>query len=209
MRFRAYFKLTKETTNNCLIICGVIFTTIYAIIAITTGYINKSLTDAIEIFILSFLLGNGLGIFIFLLAITTSYKQVKSIQKFYHSIPDSIKEKFGLKLIAKLQNPKYNYLQLEILDTKSEQPFLFNYDKKFVCITIMNDTSILSNFQKRTMEIHKKYKQEKIVLTGWGLKKNIKWKDWQSITDEKINGILEKLKEISNTEKLIIMNRVE
>ena len=89
MNFREYFKLTKETSKNCLKICGVIFTSIYAIIALITGYKNVSFADSIEIFVLCFLLGNGFGLLIWALAITSSYGQIKSMIKkhLYHHNP--------------------------------------------------------------------------------------------------------------------------
>lgn len=207
MNFRDYYKLTKETTNSCLKICGVIFTSIYAIIAVIIGYKNESFVDSIEIFVLCFLLGNGFGLFIWVLAITSAYGQTKSMIKFFNSIPNEVKEKFGLSLIAKPQNSKYNYLQLEIVDSKSENPYIFNFDKEFVWIAIINDLRTVENFQKRMIEIQKKYKKERIVLTGWGLRKNIKWKDWKGISNEEINQIFEILRTISIEENLKIFDR--
>ena len=194
MTLREYYRLTIETTKSCFKICGVIFTSIYALIAIVSGYKNESFSDTIEIFIICFLLGNGFGLFIWLFAFFSSFGQFKSMTRFYESIPNETKEEFGLILISKPQNPKYNFLQLEILDTKSEHPFLFKYDKKFVWIVLINDLSVINNFQKRIFEIQKKYKMQQIVLTGWGLRKNIKWKDWKTITNEKVNLVLEELK---------------
>jgi hypothetical protein len=185
----------------------VIFTSIYAVIAIITGYKNESFVDSIEIFALCFLLGNGFGLFIWVLAITSAYGQTKSMTKFFNSIPNEVKEKFGLSLIAKPQNRKYNYLQLEIVDTKSENPFIINFDKEFVWIAIINDLRNVENFQKRMIEIQRKFKKERIVLTGWGLQKNIKWKDWKGISSEEIIQIFEKLRTISLEENLEIINR--
>jgi hypothetical protein len=207
MTFREYYKLTRETTNSCIKICGVIFTSIYAVIAIITGYRNESFSDSIEIFLICFLLGNGFGLFIWFLAIISAHGQVKAMTKFYDYIPKEIKDRFGLSLVARPQNPKYNYLQLEILDTTSKQPYLFNFDKKYVWIAIINDLSTIDNFQKRMIDIQKRYKKEQIVLTGWGLRKNIKRKEWKMITYEKVDMILEELKTISNKENLIIINR--
>lgn len=207
MNFREYFKLTKETSKNCLKVCGVIFTSIYAIIALITGYKNESFADSIEIFVLCFLLGNGFGLFIWALAITSSYGQIKSMIKFFNSIPHEVKERLGLRLIAKPQNPKYHYLQLEIVDTISDNPFIFNFDKESVWMAIVNNLRMVDNFQKRMIEIRKKYKKERIELTGYGLRKNIKWKEWKGFTNEDVNLIFEKLRTISIEENLEIINR--
>lgn len=207
MTFKEYFEITRETTNNCIKLCGVIFTTIYAVIAIISGYKNDSFSDSIEIFLICFLLGNGLGLFVWFLAIITAHRQVKATKKFYDSIPKEIKDKFGLRLVARPQNPKYNYLLLEIHAKMSMQPYFFNYERKHVLITIINDFSAIENFQKRMIDIRKKYKKEQIILTGWGLRKKINRNDWKILTDEKVAMILEELKTISNRENLIVLNR--
>ena len=207
MNFKEYYNLTKETTKSVLKIAGVIFTSIFAIIAIITGYENYSLVDLLEIFAISFILGNGFGIFIWLLAITSTYSQVKSLTKFYDSIPVGFREKFGLELIGIPHNPKYDFLQMRILDTKSDVPIFLSLDKKSVLITIGNDLRYFKNFQKEVLEIKKKYKKEGVTLTGWGLRKIVKRNDWNIITQDKFEEILNELKLISFKENLEVINR--
>ncbi len=207
MNFKEYYNLTKETTKSLLKIVGVIFTSIFAIIAIITGYENYSLVDLLEIFAISFILGNGFGIFIWLLAITSTYSQVKSLTKFYDSIPVGFREKFGLELIGIPHNPKYDFLQMRILDTKSDVPIFLSLDKKSVLITIGNDLRYFKNFQKEVLEIKKKYKKEGVTLTGWGLRKIVKRNDWNIITQDKFEEILNELKLISFKENLEVINR--
>lgn len=98
MNFKRYYRLTKATTLNCFKICGIIFTAICVVIAIISGYKNKSVVDSFEIFGLCFLLGNGFGLFIWFLAITSAYSQVRMVTKFYESIPKKTRERFNLKL---------------------------------------------------------------------------------------------------------------
>lgn len=205
MTFKDYYKLTRETTKSCMTICGLVFTSIYALFAVIKGYRTNSVLDSIEIFVLFFILGNGLALFIWFLAIASAHGEYKSILRFYNSIPNGIKER--LVLIVKPQNHKYNYLQLEILDTNSKHPYFFSYDKKHVWIAIVNDLNTVENFQKRMAEIQKRYKNEHIVLTGLGLRKNIKWRDWKMITTEKVTEILEELRAISVNEGLKTIDR--
>ena len=194
MNFREYFKTDKRDFKELFedLWSNIYF--IYAIIALKQDIRMLSFADSIEIFVLCFLLGNGFGLLIWALAITSSYGQIKSMIKFFNSIPHEVKERLGLRLIAKPQNPKYHYLQLEIVDTISDNPFIFNFDKKFVWIAIVNDLRMVDNFQKRMIEIRKKYKKERIELTGYGLRKNIKWKEWKGFTNEDVNLIFEKLR---------------
>jgi len=200
MKFKEYYKTTKDTTNSCIKICGVIFTSIYVIIAIGTGYKNQSIIDSLEIFVLCFVLGNAFGLFIWLLAITASYSQTKNTIRNFNSIPENIQKEFGFKLFVKPQNPKYNYMELDIICVDKENPISLDFEKKFVSITLRTDLRNVDNFQKRFMEIGKKYKKQRISLTGFGLRKSIKRKDWNEITQSGVYNIIDNLKEVSKDE---------
>jgi hypothetical protein len=208
MNFKSYYKLTKKTTNNCFKICGIVFTGIYAVIAILTGYRNGSIVDAFALFGLCFLLGNALGLLIWILAITTSYKQVRIITKFYESIPQNTREKYKLILVTKPLNPKYEFLQLEIINTGTEYVFNLNTDKNFVLVSVYSDMRTVENFQKRSLEIQRKYVRENIVLTGWGLRKMLKDSEWRTLSCDNIDTIIERLIEVSEMENFVIMRRV-
>lgn len=208
MNFKSYYRLTKETTNTSFKISGVVFTGIYAVIAIITGYKSESVVDAFALFGLCFLLGNGLGLLIWIFAITTSYRQVRIATKFYESIPEKTREKFKLILVAKPLNPKYNFLEFEIINTGIEYVFVLNTDKNFVFVTIYSKMGTIENFQKRSLEIQRKYKSDNIVLTGWGLRKILKDSEWRTLTCDNIDTIIDRLIEVSRIETFIIIRRV-
>lgn len=208
MNFKSYYRLTKETTNNCFKICGVVFTGVYAVVAIISGYQNKSIVDAFALFALCFLLGNALGLLIWILAITTSFKQVRKTIKFYEAIPEKTREKYRLVYVAQPLNPKYNFLQWDIVNTGVDHIFNLKFDKNFVFITIYSDLTMIDNFQKRSLEIQRKYKTDNIVLTGWGLRKVLKSSEWRIITCDNIDTIIEQLLELSSSEGFRILRRV-
>lgn len=207
MTFTDYYKLTRDTTNSCIKISGAIFTSIIAVIAIIFGYKNESASDSIEIFVISFLSGNGIGFIIWFLAILSAYAQVKAKIRFYGSMPKAVIEGLGLILVAKPLNPKYNFIQLEIIDTNSKHPYIFDIYKEYVYITVAIDLRDVNDFQERMIDIQKRYKKEQVSLTGWGLRKSIKLKDWEKVTFEEVEMILEELKAISNRENFKIINR--
>lgn len=208
MNFKSYYRLTKETTNNCFKLCGVVFTGIYAVIAIISGYQNNSIVDAFALFALCFLLGNALGLLIWILAVTTSFRQVRMTIKFLESIPDKTRERYKLVYVSQPLNPKYNFLQLDIVNTGAEYIFNLKFDKNYVFITIYSDMRKIENFQKRSLEIQRKFKSDNIVLTGWGLRKVLKTSEWRILTCDNIDTIIERLLELSNSESFTISQRV-
>lgn len=209
MTFKEYYKRNKFTTENCLKICGLIFTSIYVVIAIISGFKSQSFLESLKMFLILFFLGNGLGIFIFLLAILTSYKQTNSIEKLYASIPEIIKDKYGFLISVKNQNPRYNFMQFEILSTKTEIPILIGYfkGKKEIKVSIVNNLIGIVNFQKLMLDIQKKYRKNRIILNGHGFSKLIKFKDWKKINESIFDQVFNELIEISKQENIETFKR--
>ncbi|MEL6976318.1 MAG: hypothetical protein AAGL29_13105 [Bacteroidota bacterium] len=136
------------------------------------------------------------------MAVLSAFGKVKSTFRFYDTIPNEIKSKYGLQLWPKRLDSKLNYLQYDILDTKSKRPIRLDYDTKNVWIKLHSSLKSVKDFPKRTFEIQKKYKREAIILTGWGLGKRIKRSNWNEITADGLKAIIDELKLISSEEKL-------
>lgn len=207
MTFKEYFWQTKETTKHGLKLSGLIFTACFAAIGVAVGFKEGFTYKSIELFLLCVILGNGFSLLILALPLVMSYKRCKAVIRFYESIPGEIKDDLGLILVERQRNARYNYLELDIVDTTREHPFVFNFDDKFVWITLICDLRTVGQFQKRMYEVQKKYKKERVELTGWGLKKNIPKKEWRTISYERVKVILEELQEISNNEAFEIVKR--
>jgi len=170
-------------------------------------YDNLNLTKVLQFFSISVFLGLLFSVFILFLAVLVSYKKIKPIINFYNSTPKEIRKKCGLSIYEKNLDLKYNYLEFEIRGVETtEYPIGFDLVGKQVWIKIFNNLEKVENFQKKRLIILKKYKKEKIELTGWGLIKIISKKEWDSITESEFEKIINKLKSISETENLEIFN---
>jgi hypothetical protein len=204
--FRDYFEMTRITTNCCIKISGIIFTSIFVIIFVLTEmrYATNSILEPVKWFIICVLLGNGFGLFILFLAITSGYKQVKSTVRFYNSIPENIKIKYGIQLQPVFRDERYNYLNYQILNGIPNSPlvrFAKSGNKVFIFLDSYFEETV--NFQAKILELNKKYKRKHISLTGYGLKKTIRKKDWNHINDNTENHIRE-LFDIAHGEKMNI-----
>lgn len=202
-----YIRWTKGTTKHGLKLSGLIFTSIVAVIAVVAGLKDGFTYSSIELFVLCLLLGNGFALFVLSLAIVSSYKQCNAAIRFYESIPGEIKSNYGLILVEKQKRSRIEYPNLEIVDTVCEHPFVVYFDDKSVGIILINDLRTVKTFQKRMVEVQKKYKKQHVELTGWGLRKYMSKKEWKAITSERVKEILEELKVLSERESLVVVTR--
>jgi|GEM_PF-539525 len=206
MRIKEYYKLTKSATTNCLKISGLIFTTISVIIwGLTEGIsVSGSIIIFIKTFILCFLTGNTLGLFITGLAFAEGYLQVKNTIQVYNSIPFEIRDKYDLKIFVLPLNPKYNYLKMRIYSRKPKTPVII-IDKLSGPARVQLILAIGSqnkNFPQLRIEIDKRYRKERINLIGWGLCKTINWKNFKRLSPEEIDKHIDRLLLISGKEEV-------
>jgi hypothetical protein len=212
LTFKEYFQQTKFTTTHCLKITGIIFTIICMIFLILSDYKNiftfsDSVVTPLKWYIICIALGNCFGLFICFLALTSAYKSVKSTYSLFHSIPQEIKEKFDIGMTFEQENPKYNYLKIQIVSNKPGTPmFIFRYlPQKEIQITIVNQIDDDINFPKYQLDIDKKYKKQQISLTGWGLSTTIKLKKWKQLTQSEIEDYINELIITSEKEGMVII----
>jgi hypothetical protein len=214
LTFWEYFKLTKFTTITFLKITGIIFTTICVIILTLTEYkemfvFSDSIVTPLKWYIICIALGNGLGLFISILALTSAYKSAKSAHLLFLSIPHEIKEKFDIGMSFEKENPQYNYLRIQIISSKSDTPiFIFRcLPQKEMQIIIVNQIENI-NFQKYQFDIDEKYGQQQILLTEWGLSIIMKLKKWKTLTQSEMEDYINELIITSEKEGLgIIKNK--
>ncbi|ANW96081.1 hypothetical protein AXE80_07225 [Wenyingzhuangia fucanilytica] len=203
MKFIEYFKLTKRTSNNLMNISLLIFSSIVFIMFIIIEYDNLNLSVFLKFLAISIFFGLLFSVFILSIAILVSFQKIKPIINLYNSTLKEIREKCGLIIYEKDLNFKFNYLEFEIIATKrTEYPIKFDLVNSQIWITIYNNVSKIENFNKKRLSILKKYRKEKIELTGWGLKKVISKNEWKNITESDFKKIVNQLKSISETENL-------
>lgn len=210
MKIKDYYKLTMPTTKSGLKISGIILTAICVIIWITWGMAEThnnsgSIIDPVKTFIICFLAGNTLGLFITYMAFMDGFRQVRNTILLHDSIPSETKERYGLRIIAQPLNLRYNYLKIQIVSSKIESPLLIfnrlsNPDSVRIIIKICFD----NRFQSLKLKIDKNYRKQKITLTGWGLAKMIKWQKKQTLNSFEIEKIINELMAIAQKENLDI-----
>jgi hypothetical protein len=212
LTFWEYFKLTKFTTITFLKITGIIFSTICVILLILTEYedvfiLSDSIVTPIKWLIICILCGNGFGLFICIMAVTSSYRDVKSTYLLFFSIPQEIKEKFDITITFEKNNPKYNYPKFIICSYKPNTPILIfrRIPQKEIQIIILNQIDNNINFPKYMLSIDKKYKKQQIFLTGSGLSTIIKWKKWKKLAPSEIENYINELIITSEKEGLEIV----
>jgi hypothetical protein len=93
---------------------------------------------------------------------------------------------------------------LEIIGFKKNSFILFRYDRneRLVWITIQNIMADIEDYNSRSKEIEEKYKKDDVILSGWGLQKEIKWKLWLKMTEDDVKKEIVDLYRISDIENL-------
>ncbi len=200
-----YYKINRRVSKFTFKVLGVIFTSILAIFFLIFGLDNKrELIDGFYLFLLCFVLGNLLGLSIFSLAFSLGYSQVKSQIDLYSKIPEDIKDSLGLKLLYRPLISRFSFMELDIIGFDNNSFVHFDYDRseKLVWITIKNIMNDIDDFNSKKREIDLRYKKDSIFLSGWGLKKEIKWKQWKKFTDDDVKSQIIQLYTISKKENL-------
>ena len=208
MKLIEYYKLNRSVSNFVFKLLGIIFTCLFAILMIIFAMDNKrELIDAVYLFILCFFLGNFLAFSFFLLAFSDGYNQVKSQIQLFSKIPFEIRDSLGLKLFYKSLFSKYSFVELDIIGYEDNSFIYFEHDRgqKLVWITVRNIMNDIVDFNVKKQEIDEKYKSDSIFLSGWGLKKEIKWRQWNKLTEEGVKDQIIQLYRISEIENLRVV----
>src|SRR5665648_1220316 len=174
-----YFRLNRNAFHSVFKLLGIIFTSLCALLMIIFAMDNKrEPIDAFYLFVLCFVLGNLLAFSFLLLAFSDGYNQVKSQIQLFSKIPSEIRDSLGLKLFNKPLLSKYSFVELNIIGYEDNSFIHFDYDRgqKLVWITIRNIMNDIEDFNYIKLEIDRKYQKDSVFLSGWGLKKKIKWK---------------------------------
>lgn len=200
MTFKEYRKLTKSTTKYCLRICGILFSSCFCIIYLFTEALSTPFLKNILTIAALFLLGNLFAVFIWLLAILTSFAKVKRMSKLIDDIPQDVKEHYKISMILKTQDKKISYPNCEIISLKSNYPFKLDCDGSNVYLTLYYHISYIKIFEQQKTRFDRKYKKENIKLSGFGIMETSKRKLWPFMTQTDLDNRLKHLEEIAETE---------
>ena len=197
MTFREYYLKTILTTKSCLKITSIVFMVCFVLLFLALkigGKLGEEETfvqvyNSIGYFIFVY----GLTIFIWVLALISSYNKAKKTIKLFNSITLDTKENFCLQLCVKQQNIKYNYLDFEILGLYENNCLVIDEFQKNVRIILCTMLKTNINFQKQKISFDKKYKVSNIELNGYGLTKNIKIREWNKLSISEIEKYIREL----------------
>ena len=200
-----YFRLNKRASKLIFKNLGIIFTSSLAMAFLIFGMDNKrELIDGFYLFLLCFILGNLLGLSFFLVLFGTGYSQVRSQLDLYDKIPSDIKDSLGLELFYRPLISKFSFVELDIIGFDNNSFVHFDYDRseRLVWITIRNVMNDIDDFNSKKQQVDSTYKKDSIILSGYGLRKGIKWKQWKKFTDEDVKSQIINLYTISDKENL-------
>ncbi len=120
LSFSQYLKLNKSTIKYALRVTILIFSVIATLLAVIFVSEKEEMTS-FEIFLLTELYGNGLGIVIISIAIWEGYAKAKMMIRRYNKIPRRVRESYKLELRRTDHNPKHWFLKLEIVANRNGQ----------------------------------------------------------------------------------------
>ena len=198
MTFKEYREQTKATSKYLLKFCGILFSVCFSLIYLFAEALSTPFFKNLLMVLICILLGNLFAVFIWLLAVSSSFAKVKKSQKFINELPKDITDYYNISIIIdKGGDTRFNYPDCKIIGYKDDYAFLFDWEKSYVLLTLLNDSKLL---WLKKPELDKKYKNENIEITGLGLMQKSKRKKWHLITQDDLEKRIIHLIEISEAE---------
>jgi len=212
MRIREYYKLNKESSKLIFRGLSIGLTCFLLLLFLAFAMDNKrTFLDGIYVILICFFLGNSMALSILSAIFSIGFSQVNSQIELFSKIPSEIKEVLGLKLVYEPLGSRYSFRELTIVGFDDTSFVFFAYDKssKCVSITIQNIMKDIADFNAEAQYIDKKYRKDSVVLTGWGLRKEIKWKRWLKMNENDVRDEIGKLYTISENENIRVQKIYE
>jgi hypothetical protein len=206
MKIREYFKISKNPFYFCTKVCGIIFSTIFGIIAIASALKNGLDSNPVLITICCVILGYLFGLCIALTALISSYFNIKTSLKFFQTIPESIKKFFQLSILKLDYNEKWDFPGIKIISNNKNYPVNFDYNRatKEIWIELRISFQNIDEINSKLDVFSKKYNKERLELTGYGIRKVLKIKEWKNMSDPEISKILQEMHNVAENESLML-----
>ena len=195
--FKEYRKQTKKTSNYLLKVCGVIFSVCFFVIYLLTDSSSDSLPKTILYYTLCILMGNLFAVFIWIVAIYTSFKVTKRAYQIIENLPKDIVDSYKFSLLFNNIDDKNHYPECKVVGEKDKFVFLLRRNGTQMFFTLWSNPSTILN---KKYELDRKYRREHIELTGYGFMETSKRKSWHNITKTDFDNRLQRLIEITQTE---------
>jgi hypothetical protein len=206
MKRREYFIINKEVILPLFKLIGVVSTSIIAVLFILTSFHFKSLMDVLYLFLTCFILGNLIAFSLTLMYFSLNYVPYRDQMELFESLSDDLKDEFKIGLYYPPFKYKYDLTDVHILCIYEIYLFGIRYDKaeKTIGITVLNNLEGI-DFANATDYADKKYKNDSICLSGCGLRKVIKYKDWKNSGSNELRKVFMELLKISDEESLEVV----
>jgi len=199
---REYYNLNKYTIGKLFKVVGIGATSVIALLTVIATYDTQSFGETIFLFLLILFIGNLISLTLSSSIFFAGYWEAKAQFKFFYRIPEELKTDIEFELYFKPLYSKYSLLEIHTLFTYENTTFSLVHmrGERQVWINMMNELSSVENIMEEKRPFDKKYKTQNIELTGLGLRKVIKYKDWDLISKDKFINALEDLHKVSTQE---------
>lgn len=195
--FKEYRKQTKMTSKFLLKVCGVIFSVCFCVIYLLTESLSDPLLKNIIYYIFCILMGNLFAVFIWILAISSSFKITKRSYKIIENLSEDIIDSYKISLMVKNANDKNNYPVCSVIGQKDNFLFILWSNNSQMFFTLLSNPSSIWMMKNK---LDRKYRKEHIELVGNGFREVSELKNWRNITKADFDKRIQRLIEITQTE---------
>jgi len=204
MKIHDYYKATLPTFKSCLKICGVIFTAVAALISIGVAFTEGSAENPFLIFLACVIYGNLLGLFIAVVGLISGYYKSKRVFQIASDIPQEIRSSLLMEISQVMEDDRYHFLSFQITGYADDSEIHITYHQpmKEVWIHLPLDPFHSEDFDRKMISLNKKYRKQKIQLTGFGLGKALEYRSWKKNGSKNLMRVIEELTDVSKTEGL-------
>ena len=195
--FKEYRKQTKMTSKFLLKVCGVIFSVCFCVIYLLTDSLSDPLLKNILYYTICILMGNLFAVFIWILAIYSSFKINKRSYKIIENLPKDIIDSYKISLMVEKANDRNNYPVCRVIGQKDNFMFLLWSNNSQMFFTLLSNPGSIWMMKNK---LDRKYRKEHIQLTGYGFEEVSRLKNWRNISKADFDKRLQRLVEITHAE---------
>ena len=112
---RQYIILNKRTLLYALKITSIVLTICVLGLTMFMKYSLQIEEDPVIVFLGGELFAYSLAVFVTVLSILSGFMKAKKALRIWNQIPNATKEYYSLELVVMPKNPKYHFLELEII----------------------------------------------------------------------------------------------
>ena len=142
-------------------------------------------------------MGNLFAVFIWIFAISSSFKITKRSYKIIENLSEDIIDTYRISLMVKNANDKNNYPVCSVIGQKDNFLFILWSNNSQMFFTLLSNPSSIWMMKNK---LDRKYRKEHIELAGNGFREVSKLKNWRNITKADFDKRIQRLIEITQTE---------